>query len=125
MKNSLECRDQSTGAQVAERQNWWCRDSLGRRAIGGGELGRRARLLWELQGTMGGGEYEVVCWPTPLPCFYRPEMAAEGSLPPIFFSFAIFSEFLALLAFCILKKNCKLIIMTNKNYAKLYYMTHK
>ena len=114
MKNSLECRDQSTGAQVAEKQNWWCRDSLGRRAIGGGELGRRARLLWELQGMMGGGEYEVVCWPTPLPCFYKRSMVAERFFPPYFSLFLANLAQLALLYLKNLKIVLNKLINTNK-----------
>ena len=33
------------------------------------ELGTQAGLCWELRARLGGGEYEVACWPTPSPVF--------------------------------------------------------
>ena len=56
-------------------------------------LGCGARLLRELQGTMGGGEYEVVCWPTLLPCFYKNSLVADGSFMRLFATPSEFGHF--------------------------------
>ena len=57
---------------------------------GGGIAGLGARLHWELQGMLGGGEFEVACWPTPSPIFIRTAWQPKGLSRQIF---AIVSEF--------------------------------
>ena len=54
----------------------------------------RARLRWELQGTLGGGECKVTFWLTPSPAYIEPLWAAEESSLRLF---AIPSEYSLLL----------------------------
>ena len=63
---------------------------------------------------MGGGEYEVVCWPTPLPCFYKRSMVAERFFPPYFSLFLANLAQLALLYLKNLKIVLNKLINTNK-----------
>ena len=56
-----------------------CRRTQGLAAAGAG-ISSRASL--EAQGTLGRGEYEVACWPTPSPAYIEPIWAAEESLCP-------------------------------------------
>ena len=58
---------------------------------------------------MGGGEYEVVCWPTPLPCFYKNSLVADRSFLCLFATPSEFGPF----GFPVVPKNVKL---HNKNY---------
>ena len=44
---------------------------------GGRRTGLRARLHWELQGTLGGGECLSGFLANPLPCFYRANMGSR------------------------------------------------
>ena len=109
----------------SEGLHWWRwelkQGFAGSSGHGCGRTGLRARLHWELQFTLGGGEYEVACCPTPSPAYINFVTAAEGSLPPIF---RYFERIWPCWPFCIPKKNFKLNIITYKNYDKIYYMTH-
>ena len=58
-----------------------CRRTQGMAAAGAG-ISSRASL--EAQGTLGGGEYEVACWPTPSPVFISVFGVAERFFPPNF-----------------------------------------
>ena len=51
-------------------------------AAAGAGISSRASL--EAQGTLGGGEYEVACWPTPSPVFISVFGVAERFFPPNF-----------------------------------------
>ena len=81
---------------------------------GAGQPRARRWRQWELQGTLGGGEYEVVCWPTPLPCFYKRSMVAERFFPPYFSLFLANLAQLALLYLKNLKIVLNKLINTNK-----------
>ena len=51
---------------------------------GSAGTGLRARLRWELQGTLGGGECKVAFWLIPSPTYIEPIWAAEESSLRIF-----------------------------------------
>ena len=63
--------------------------------------GKSNGLRWKLGARLGGGEYEMACWPTPLPYFYKRSMVAERFFPPYF---SLFLANLAQLALLYLKK---------------------
>ena len=65
----------------------------------------KARLLWELQGTLGGGECKVTFWLPPSPAYIEAFGAAEESQ----FVFSLTLRIHAQMVFCISKKNSKLI----------------
>ena len=62
----------------------WKGQGTAAEAGGGMRTGLRARLHWELRGTMGGGECEVAFWLTPLPCLYRTFLSSRRVLSPFF-----------------------------------------
>ena len=51
---------------------------------GSAGTGLRARLRWEFQGTLGGGECKVTFWLTPTPAYIEPLWTAEESSLTIF-----------------------------------------
>ena len=65
-----------------------------------GNLGLEGRRQWKLQGTLGGGEYEVRFWLNPSQVYIEP-----------FCAFSLFPANLALLAFLHYQKLVKLIIL--------------
>ena len=77
----------AVGAGLKQGSAGWSGHGCGRTEL-------KARLYWELQGTLGWGEYKVAFWLTPSPAYIAPTWAAEGSLG----TFRWFSEF-GLLAF--------------------------
>ena len=68
-------------------------------------LGLRARLRWELQGTLGGEKCKVTFWLPPSPAYIEAFGAAEESQ----FVFSPTLRIHAQMVFCISKKNSKLI----------------
>ena len=67
---------------------------------GSAGTGLRARLRWELQGTLGGGECKVTFWLTPSPAYIEAFGAAEES--QLVFSLTL--RIHAQMVFCISKK---------------------
>ena len=64
---------------------------------GQGIAARQAAVALGCRARLGGGEYEMACWPTPLPCFYKRNMVAERFFPPYFSLFLANLPQLALL----------------------------
>ena len=111
--------ESSDVAEEVRLLSGYCRDSRHGGSDGGaGQPRARRRRQWELQGTLGGGEYEVSFWlnppsppPPPPPGLYR---AILSSRRAILCLFAIPSEF-GHFGFPAVPKKCEI------NYTKNYY----
>ena len=76
--------DDANGDSGHDSDEGWKGQGTAAEAGGGSRTGLRARLHWELQSPLGGGEYKVAFWLSPSPAYIEPAWAAEGSFMRLF-----------------------------------------